>query len=217
MMTNNLPVDVLVSAMDNLDRPERDIIMIISGAESMLYPISLLMFRNHTVFLVVPDESNVKSFQATRVFSWCTDVLGIKSSPNSEPTAVPVEEPSKFNGWIVNGNHIPQLDLSNMGTAPPSTRSARSAPRGGISSPNSTTTTTTTPATTPKTETRPVSVSEPPVSRAHSVLSSNTEPPVNKRVGVTQNGKPTSNPKPSALGLPVQMYQAKPQNHQTLW
>lgn len=194
LMMINLPVDALVSAMDDLDRPEKDILMIISGAESILYPISLLMFRNYTVFLIVPDESKVQSCQATRVFSWCTDVLGIGSNPNLEPTANVGESP-KVNGWVVNENHIPQLDLSNTGTAPPSIRSA-------VSSPNLTTTTTTTPASTPKIESRPVTVSEPPVSRAQSALSSNTEPPANKRVDVAQNGKATSNPKPSALEVP---------------
>lgn len=58
--------------------------MIVSGDESVLYPISLLMFRNYTVFLVVPDENSIPCFQATRVFSWYQDVLSCISNLDTE-------------------------------------------------------------------------------------------------------------------------------------
>jgi hypothetical protein len=71
-----LLVDTLISAMDDPGSDEKDILMIISGDESVLYPISLLMFRNFTIFLVAPDESNIQGSRATRVFRWYQDVLG---------------------------------------------------------------------------------------------------------------------------------------------
>jgi hypothetical protein len=69
--------------MDDSGSDEKDILMIISGDESVLYPISLLMFRNYTVFLVAPDENNIQGFRATRVFRWYQDVLC--SLSNLEP------------------------------------------------------------------------------------------------------------------------------------
>ena len=75
-------VDVLVSAIDHpvdSENLEKNIIMIFSGNESVLYPVSLLVFRNYTVYLVIPDGTNgtttlhQTSFRdiATRTFSWC--------------------------------------------------------------------------------------------------------------------------------------------------
>ncbi|KXN82519.1 hypothetical protein AN958_02370 [Leucoagaricus sp. SymC.cos] len=81
-LTRLLTADVLISAIDepnNSDTTPQDIIMILSGDDGIIYPISLLMFRNYIVFLVVPDEAdNVQQFQATRIFRWHQDVLGFK-------------------------------------------------------------------------------------------------------------------------------------------
>ncbi|KAF9448348.1 hypothetical protein P691DRAFT_50701 [Macrolepiota fuliginosa MF-IS2] len=80
-LTRTLAVDVLVSVMDepaNSDTSTNDIVMIFSGDEGVLYPISLLMFRNYTVFLVVPDDNRIPPFQATRIFKWHKDILGSK-------------------------------------------------------------------------------------------------------------------------------------------
>lgn len=81
-------MEVLVSAIDdpiNLDGREPDIIMIFSGDKSILHPISLLMLRGYTIYLVIPNQTDqVESSRATRVFIWNTDVLDLKSrSPES--------------------------------------------------------------------------------------------------------------------------------------
>ena len=166
-----------MSAMDDpvvTEASEDNVIMIISGDRSVLYPVSLLMFRNYTVFLVIPSsDANTQDIQATRVFSWHTDVL--RCAPNPEPVSV-IPDPlnlSTVNGWIVNGSHIPQLSLDS----PSLTRSPQSSvisPRSGqsthIASPKPMSTVTSPPGT-PMSKERSILPSEPSTSRAPSVLS----------------------------------------------
>jgi len=124
---------------------EHNIILIISGDRSVLYPISLLMFRNYTVFLVVPDDdASILSFQASKVFNWRRDVLGYLELAT---TSIPEASKSPNDGWIINGSHIPQLSLdsSSVGISSSDTISPRSE---YISSPKPTTIVTP-PATTP--------------------------------------------------------------------
>jgi hypothetical protein len=82
MSKTSISVDVLISAIDgstSSNPSTGDIIMILSGDDSVLYPISLLMNLNYTVFLVVPNESNdIHPSQASRIFNWHKDVLGFK-------------------------------------------------------------------------------------------------------------------------------------------
>ena len=107
-----------MSAMDDpiaAGTSEHNIILIISGDRSVLYPISLLMFRNYTVFLAVPDDdAGTLSFQASKVFNWRKDVLGY---PESATVSIPEAFKSPNNGWIINSSHIPQLsrDSSSVG------------------------------------------------------------------------------------------------------
>ncbi|KAF9448332.1 ubiquitin-domain-containing protein [Macrolepiota fuliginosa MF-IS2] len=87
-----LTVDFLVSAIDdpmNAGGSENNILMIFSGNKTILHPISLLMFRGYTVFLVAPDEnSGIRSSHATRVFNWHKEVLKIDPTPFSEPRSI---------------------------------------------------------------------------------------------------------------------------------
>ncbi|KAF5358258.1 hypothetical protein D9756_001860 [Leucocoprinus leucothites] len=180
-LTKMLSVDVVMSAMDdpvNTEAFEDDIIMIISGDKSVLYPISLLMFRNYTVFLVVPDDdSNTQDFQATRVFSWKKDVL--RCALSLEPTGTLISEnlKSSVNGWIVNGTRIPQLNLDSPSVArsPSNAVSPRSGQPAQISSPRPMTTVTS-PAATSMDRGRSILPSEPSTSRAPSVLSLGSDP-----------------------------------------
>ena len=75
---------MLVSTIDDatdLRGPEGDIIMILSSDKGILHPISLLMLRGHTIYLVVPDQFDLlEASRATRVFDWNTDVLDLKPS-----------------------------------------------------------------------------------------------------------------------------------------
>ena len=103
-----------MSAMDDpiaAGTSEHNIILIISGDRSVLYPISLLMFRNYTVFLAVPDDdASTLSFQASKVFNWRRDVLGY---PELATVSIPEAFKSPNNGWIIDGSHIPQLSLDS--------------------------------------------------------------------------------------------------------
>ena len=103
-----------MSAMDDpiaAGTSEHSIILIISGDRSVLYPISLLMFRNYTVFLAVPDDdASTLSFQASKVFNWRKDVLGY---PETATVSIPEAFKSPNNGWIINSSHIPQLSLDS--------------------------------------------------------------------------------------------------------
>ncbi|KAF9440615.1 ubiquitin-like protein [Macrolepiota fuliginosa MF-IS2] len=75
----------------NTDGSENNIIMIFSGDKTILHPISLLMFRGYTVFLVAPDgNSGIRSSHATRVFNWHKEVLKIYSAP-----PIPATRPSR--------------------------------------------------------------------------------------------------------------------------
>lgn len=120
-------MDVLISVIDDpaTSTPTGDIVMILSGDESILYPISLLMFRNYTIFLVVPDEKKrVQAFQATRVFDWCKDVLGAKPE---EP--IPAPETTQSRAWIVYGKRVPQRPVTSDPTLAATPRSSsRSLP-----------------------------------------------------------------------------------------
>ncbi|KAF9448350.1 hypothetical protein P691DRAFT_800919 [Macrolepiota fuliginosa MF-IS2] len=204
-LTKMLTVDVVISAMDdpvNTDTLENDIIMIISGDKSVLYPISLLMFRNYTTFLAVPDESNnVQPFQATRVFNWHRDVLGYKFNLSPEPTSVPVaESPNpEERGWTANGTHVPQLNLdtTTMSVSPSNPSAAGSAPSVYMGSAKPVTTVTT-PAATPKSKARSVSASEPPASRAPSAL--NPRSPASGNFGVAPDEDTSSGPNSSTSG-----------------
>jgi len=81
-----------VSAIDDpvdLCGAEPGIIMIFSGDVTILHPISLLMLRGYTVFLVVPEQSNyLASSRVTRIFDWNTDILNLTQQRN--PTLVPM-------------------------------------------------------------------------------------------------------------------------------
>jgi hypothetical protein len=97
------------------DTYAQDIIVVLSGDESILYPISLLMFRNYTVFLVVPDDNNnVQPSQATRIFNWQRDVLGtrVEEPPPIPETIVAPETPPPAatvpnRAWVVFGKRVP--------------------------------------------------------------------------------------------------------------
>jgi len=97
-LTRMLVVDVLILAIDeplHFDTPTKDVIMILSGDEGVLYPISLLMFRNFTVFLVVPDGNhNIQPLQATQIFNLNRDILTSrieKSAFDTPHTSIPPE------------------------------------------------------------------------------------------------------------------------------
>lgn len=166
-----------MSAMDDpigTETSEHNIILIFSGDKSVLYPISLLLFRNYIVFLVVPDDdAGTQSFQANKVFNWCRDVLGYP-----QPTAISIPETFKSpgNGWVINGSHVPQLSLDSpsVGVSPSNVISPRSENSVHISSPKPTTFITP-PASTPRSKDKSMHSSEP-FTRAPSVLSLNFDP-----------------------------------------
>jgi len=167
-------VDVVMSAMDDpiaTGTSEHNIILIISGDRSVLYPISLLMFRNYTVFLAVPDDdTSTQSFQASKVFNWRRDVLGY---PDSATVSIPEASKSSNNGWITNGSHIPQLSLDSSSVGI-SSSSAISPCSECISSPKPATIVTS-PAITPGCKDKYTPSSEP-FTRAPSVLSLSSDP-----------------------------------------
>lgn len=163
-----------MSAMDDpiaAGTSEHNIILIISGDRSVLYPISLLMFRNYTVFLAVPDDdASTLSFQASKVFNWRRDVLGY---PELATVSIPEAFKSPNNGWIIDGSHIPQLSLDSSSVGI-SSSDAISPCSEYITSPKPTTIVTP-PVTTPGCKDKYTPPSEL-FTRAPSVLSLSSDP-----------------------------------------
>ncbi|KAF7777495.1 hypothetical protein Agabi119p4_3567 [Agaricus bisporus var. burnettii] len=97
-LSRTLAVDLLISAIDdpnNVDSPGNGVVIIISGDKSILHPVTLMMLRGYTIYLVIPDELNgVERSRASKVFNWHADVLSLNSDPSLEPTSISSRESS---------------------------------------------------------------------------------------------------------------------------
>ncbi|KAF5357946.1 hypothetical protein D9756_001859 [Leucocoprinus leucothites] len=172
--TKMLVVDALVSAIDGSmgsDDTQKDIIMIISGDDSALYPISLLVFRNYTVFLVVPDDGNkVQPVQASRIFNWHRDVLGFKlgkESPGIAETEGSTLQSTGFSRAHIVRDTNRGAPPSQLGAAAASTPSVHSSLSRGVRSDA-------TLSITPRSNVKSLPTSEPSDSRAPSVSRSDS-------------------------------------------
>lgn len=89
-------VDLLISAIDNqvnINSTGNNAIIVISGDKSILHPITQLMLRGYTIYLVIPDELNdIEQSRASKVFRWHADVLSFDSDPSPEPMSISSRE-----------------------------------------------------------------------------------------------------------------------------
>ncbi|KAF9448351.1 hypothetical protein P691DRAFT_800922 [Macrolepiota fuliginosa MF-IS2] len=209
--------------------------MILSGDKTLLHPISLLMFRGYTIFLVTPEgDEKIHSSHATRVFNWHTEVLKVNSSSLPGSQSIPAAEhpraqepsPSKARASLDLGSASapqamsPSQSLSSIVSShpasPPRPLSSVGVFTSGITSPRRNMsplhlvapsvdpvpsysisprmfTATTNPPSTPKSTVRSIPASEPPRSRAPSVLSFTSEAPA-PSFGATHKGSANINP-----------------------
>ncbi|TRM61744.1 NYN domain-containing protein [Schizophyllum amplum] len=81
-----LLVDMMCYAWDN---PLPCTIIVVSGDRDFAYAMAALRLRNYRIILISPAENNPHvslHSQASRVYDWRTEVLGLKSAPMKNPS-----------------------------------------------------------------------------------------------------------------------------------